>query len=101
VSLALAAASNARHTAEATGLAETKLSELTLDSLSATTEGSGDFGSEYPGYTWASQRTSRDYGLTELAVQVSWIERGRQKSLIVSTLTFETEAGALEEEDPE
>ena len=89
MSLALAAASSARHTAEATSLAETKLSELTTDTLSATTDASGDFGTDYPGYTWASQRASRDYGLTEVVLRVSWIERGRTKSLIVSTLMYE------------
>lgn len=101
VSLALAAASSARHTTEATGLAETKLSELALDSLSATSEGSGDFGPEYPGYTWASQRISRDYGLTELALQVSWTERGRSKTLLVSTLIFETTGSPLLDEEAE
>ena len=90
VSLALAAASNARHTAEATTLAETKLAEITTDTLSATTDGSGDFGADFPGYTWASQRVSRDYGLTEIMVRVSWIERGRTKALTVSTLKYDS-----------
>ena len=89
MSLALAAASSARHTAEATSLAETKLSELTTDTLSVTTDGSGDFGTDYPGYTWASQRVSRDYGLSEVALRVSWVERGQPKSLTVSTLLYE------------
>ena len=90
VSLALAAASNARHVAQATSLAETKLAEITTDTLSATTDASGDFGQEYPGYTWASQRVSRDYGLTEIVVRISWIERGQTKSLTISTLTHES-----------
>jgi general secretion pathway protein I len=90
VSIALAAASSARHTAEATSLAETKLSELTTDTLSATTNATGDFGQDYPGYTWASQRVSRDYGLTEVVLRVSWLERGREKSLTLSTLLYES-----------
>jgi general secretion pathway protein I len=97
VSLALAAASNARHVAEATSLAETKLSELTTDTLSATTAASGDFGQEHPGYTWASQRVARDYGLTEIVLRVDWIERGQSKSLTLSTLSYEsTSTGGFE-----
>ena len=94
VSLALAAASNARHTAEATTLAETKLAEITTDTLSATTDGSGDFGPDYPGYAWASQRASRDYGLTEIMVRVSWAERGQPKWLTISTLKYDTSASS-------
>ena len=90
VSLALAAASNARHVAEATALAESKLSEITTDSLSATTDATGDFGAEHPGYTWQSQRVSRDYGLTEIVLRVSWAERGQTKSLTISTLRYES-----------
>ena len=90
VSLALAAASNARHVAEATSLAETTLSELTTDTLSATTDGSGDFGADHPGYTWTSQRASRDYGLTEIALRVDWVERGQTKSITVSTLKYDS-----------
>ena len=90
VSLALAAASNARHVAEATALAESKLAEITTDSLSATTDATGDFGVEHPGYMWQSQRVSRDYGLTEIVLRVSWVERGRTKSLAASTLRYES-----------
>jgi general secretion pathway protein I len=90
VSLSLAAASRARHLAEASSLADTKLNELVATQAWTTGGVSGDFGEQHPGYTWTCQAASRDYGLTEVAVRVSWVERGQPAFLDVSTLAYQT-----------
>jgi general secretion pathway protein I len=85
LSVSLAAASSARHTTEASGLAQEKLNELiSTDQLNANP--SGDFGTDHPGYRWEISSTDRDYNLTEVSIHVSWLERGQQKSLSLSTL---------------
>jgi hypothetical protein len=95
ISLALAAASYARHTSEATGLAEQKIAELTSGDPTLSVGTGGDFGPEHPGYTWTSQSTVRDYGLTEIDVQINWKEQARPRSLVVSTLYNPSAAGGL------
>jgi hypothetical protein len=85
LSVSLAAASSARHTTEASGLAQAKLHELiSTDQLNATS--SGDFGTEHPGYRWEIGNVARDYNLTEITIHVLWQERGQEKQLTLSTL---------------
>jgi prepilin-type N-terminal cleavage/methylation domain-containing protein len=86
ISLALRAASNARHMSEATGLAEQKLAELTSGDLSLAGGSGGDFGADHPGYSWTSQSTARDYGLTQIDVRVTWTAQAQERGLVVSTL---------------
>jgi prepilin-type N-terminal cleavage/methylation domain-containing protein len=90
VSLALAASENARHTSEATALGEAKLNELVASGEWSAANGNGDFGTDFPGYRWTFQSVARDYGVSELAVTVSWDQRGGQRSLVFSTLVFDT-----------
>ena len=93
VSLALAAASNARHTSEAATLAEAKLNELVVQGQGTVATASGDFAPDHPDYRWLCQNAERDYGVSEVAVRVSWTERGQERSLIVSTLAYENAGG--------
>jgi len=86
LSVALSAASKARHTATAAQLAETKLNEMVVGGQWSTTVVSGDFSPDYPQYQWTCQTSPRDYGLTEIVLTVTWIERGSQRSLSLSTL---------------
>ena len=90
LSLAMAASSNARHTRQATSLAQVKLHELTTESLTATSE-SGDFAPDYPDYRWTCQITSLDYGLEQLDLRVTWIDRGVERGVTFSTL-FDADA---------
>ena len=93
ISLALAAASHAKHLSEATGLAEQKIAELTSGDLAQSGgSGSGDFGADHPGFQWTSQSTQRDYGLTQIDVSVTWQERAKETGLVVSTLYNPTAA---------
>ena len=90
VSMAMAAASNARRTAEATTLAETKLNELLADGTWASGSLSGDFAPTQPEYQWACLTQTRDYGLTEVAVRVTWADRGHDREMIVTTLALQS-----------
>jgi len=88
VSLSLAAAAKARHLAEASSLADTKLNELIATQMWTTSGTSGDFGPQYPKYTWSCQTVSHDYGLTQIDLRVSWMERGQEAFVDLSTLTY-------------
>jgi type II secretion system protein I len=93
VSMALAAAEYSRHTAEASSLAQQKLSELVTLGPTSSTGNSGDFGADHPEFHWTLQTQSKDYGLTEFDVTIAWNERGQEKSLVVSTLVYQTATG--------
>jgi type II secretory pathway pseudopilin PulG len=90
VSLALAAASSAKHTSEASALAESKLNQIVAEANANGVATSGDFAPDHPDYQWNLQTVSRDYGLTELDLTVTWQERGRTKSLTLTTLMAQT-----------
>ena len=86
VSMAMAAAAHAKRTAEATTLAEAKLNELVADGTWASGSLSGDFAPLQPEYQWACLTQPRDYGLTEVAIRVTWTDRGQVREMIVATL---------------
>jgi prepilin-type N-terminal cleavage/methylation domain-containing protein len=86
VSIALATASSARHRAEAAELASAKLDELVTTGEWSASAPSGDFGTDYPGYTWTIQMASRDYGVTEILLTVTWQERGQPRTLNLATM---------------
>ena len=90
VSMAMAAASNAKRTAEATALAEAKLNMLIADGTWASGSLSGDFAPDQPEYQWACLTQQRDYGLTEVAVRVTWSDRGQTREMIVATLASQS-----------
>ena len=91
VSNALHVASVARHSAEAARLAQSKLEELQLsgDSLAS---GGGDFGQDYPRYKWTSQvgTSANEYGLVEVRVFVTWLDRNQDRSVSVSTFVSDS-----------
>ena len=90
VSMSLAAASRARNMAEAASLADTKLNELVATQMWSTSGDSGDFGEQFPGYTWSSQATPFDYGMTQIDLRIAWFERGQETFLDVSTLVYQS-----------
>jgi prepilin-type N-terminal cleavage/methylation domain-containing protein len=94
VSMAMAAAAHARHTAEATTLAEAKLNELVADGTWASGSLSGDFSPDQPEYQWSCLTATRDYGLTEIAIRVTWNERGYVRDLVVATLASQANNAA-------
>jgi hypothetical protein len=52
--------------------------------------GSGDFGADYPGYTWTCQTATPDpnVNVTEVTVSVVWKERGQDRQVNVSTFIY-------------
>ena len=89
VSLAMGACDDARRKIEATGLAEAKLAELTVDAMQLLSAGggSGTF-EEHPEYQWESRTLTPDTDLTELTVRVTWTARGSPRVIEMSTLVF-------------
>src|SRR5690606_17973562 len=84
ISLVLRAAEDAGKRAEAATLAETKLAELVLlgDEVR---ESSGDFGREWPAYTWLRAEEAADDSMTQVTVTVRWETRGQPRELALST----------------
>lgn len=90
ISISMQAATHAKHTNEAAILAETKLNDLVSTGTWNTAGANGDFGDEWADYRWACQSVARnDASVTEVAVSVSWNERGAERSVTVSTLLYE------------
>jgi prepilin-type N-terminal cleavage/methylation domain-containing protein len=94
LSLALSAASHARHATEAAILAEMKLNELVLY-RQWTSGASGDFDPDWPRYRWTCQTRPREFGLTELELQVTWNQAGRDRSLRVATFVRDEQLSVL------
>lgn len=93
LSAATQAAGNARHRTEAAGLAQSKLSELTVNALWQNGNLSGNFGPDWPEYTWQAAVTAwtgdtQEVGLQQLDVQVIWTARNKQESVTVSGLVY-------------
>jgi general secretion pathway protein I len=90
VSVAVKAASHAKHQAEGATLAESKLSELIAQGDWSMGAGSGDFGADYPGYTWSCYTATPDpnVNVTEVTVSVVWKERGEDRQVNVSTFIY-------------
>jgi prepilin-type N-terminal cleavage/methylation domain-containing protein len=91
-SLALSVSARARHTTEATSLGQAKLNEIVQTGAAATATTSGDFGPDHAEYRWSCQSVPRDYGLNEVDLRVSWIERGQERALNLSTLSYDSSA---------
>ena len=89
VSLALAASSTARRTAEAASLAEMKLNELVVDGSWQTGNAGGDFSDQnQPDYRWTCESAARDYGTSEVVVHVTWTHRGQERTMSLATLVY-------------
>lgn len=89
ISLALAAADQARHQDEAASLAHTRLSELVATGETQQASLAGDFGDDWPGYRWIAEVADwEDTRLRQLAVTVFWTNRGRERSVTLTTLVY-------------
>jgi prepilin-type N-terminal cleavage/methylation domain-containing protein len=93
IASATGAGSTARYRTEAAQLAESKLSELIATGSWNTGNRSGDFGSDWPGYRWDAEvsnwaNDTQGVGLQQLDVTVYWTARGRNESLMISSLVY-------------
>jgi prepilin-type N-terminal cleavage/methylation domain-containing protein len=99
VTLSLRAASLARHQQEASQLAEMRLNEVLALEDSSVLAGSGSFAPDWPEYSWQAQTYTADFGLTEVEVRVTWLERGIERSVTLSTIVYDMPT--IEEEPAE
>jgi len=87
-------ATNARMQAQAASLAQAKLSELAATKMIDEAIQTGDFGEQWPQYTWiASVQSWYDPRLVELDVSVVWIRNGKEHDVTVSTLVYDGTTG--------
>ncbi len=89
ISLALAASTHAQRMTLASSLADEKLNDLITQGITNTGTGAGDFSPDHPDYHWKSDIQTRDYGLDEVDLTVTWTERGQERSLVLSTLVYD------------
>jgi prepilin-type N-terminal cleavage/methylation domain-containing protein len=89
ISMATAAAGEAKHKVEAISLAQTKLAELTADFQAMAQQGasSGTF-PDNPGYTWTSSIEMRDTNLSQVSIRVSWYARGRDRYVDLASMIY-------------
>jgi hypothetical protein len=95
ISLATATASETRRKAEATALAQNELAELVATGGWQTPALSGDFAPDWPDYQWTAEVTDWEGTgsyLKQLQVRVTWKARGRDRSVVLSTLVYAGEA---------
>ena len=89
ISLALETAGVSRRQTEATALAQTKMEEIVAMGQLQNAELTGDFAPDRPGYRWVAQVSPwQGTQVRQLDVQVSWNQRGRDRSVTLTTLAY-------------
>lgn len=91
ITMATEIASQTRRKTEATGLAQTKLTELIATGEWQNGNLSGDFSPDHPDYKWQSEVVYWDQDGTGVSVEqvnlvVTWTARNREQSIALSTL---------------
>jgi general secretion pathway protein I len=95
ITLAMAAGDGALHRNDAAQLAKSQLAQLVAGTQwSNTTNLSGDFSPNWPGYQWKAtvqpwDQDTSGMGIQQIDLTVSWQERGRAETLTVSTLAYQ------------
>jgi len=101
VVLCLDLSAHTRMQAQAASLAQAKLSELAATRMIDDDYQTGDFGEDWPRYSWAATTSYwyDDARLIELDVSVIWARKGKQYDVTLSTLVYDSDAG--DDEDME
>jgi hypothetical protein len=87
--LCLGTAGYARQQAQAASLAQSKLAEIVAAGELYDAETTGDFGEDLPEYRWTAELNEwEDSRLVQVDVAVTWIRRGRQRQVTLSTLVY-------------
>ena len=89
ISASLGAADYAKHQSRACALAQSKLMELLAQNQWQMGRQSGDFGTDWPGFSWTAQVVDWDgSSIQQLDVTVLWHQgpANRERSVAVSTL---------------
>jgi len=89
ISLALETAGVSRRQTEATALAHAKMEEIVATGQWQNAELTGDFAPDRPEYRWSAQVGPwQGTQVRQLDVQVSWNQRGRDRSVTLTTLAY-------------
>jgi prepilin-type N-terminal cleavage/methylation domain-containing protein len=90
LSLSTNMAGNSKRKIEASSLAETKLTELMITGDWINGEQSGNFGEDWPEYTWRAELEDwEDEDLMQqLTLWVSWYGTGQERSVFLTTLIY-------------
>jgi len=89
ISLALETAGVSRRQTEATALAHAKMEEIVATGQLQNAELTGDFAPDQPEYRWVAQVGDwQGTQVRQLDVQVSWNQRGRDRSVTLTTLAY-------------
>jgi len=89
ISLATSAAGKAKRQMEAASLAEAKLAELIATGEWQSSDLSGDFGEEWPQYSWSAEVSESDETvLRQLDIRVEWTARGHTRDVVLTTLVY-------------
>jgi prepilin-type N-terminal cleavage/methylation domain-containing protein len=92
ISLCTRLAGQSRQQIEAVSLAKTKLTELIVTRDWENGDQSGDFGADWQNYQWTATLTDwTDSTMRELDLTVSWLVRGRNRTITLSTLVYPEE----------
>lgn len=86
VTIALNASALAKRSAEAAHLAQQKMDELLSTQDPSQFTGGGDFGTDWPGYTWKADTTTSDDNYATLTIDVTYNVAGRPRDVQVTTL---------------
>ena len=101
ISISLAAAAKAKNLSIAASLAESKLNDLLTQAQSGGSGGgsamSGDFATDgHPEFHWNYDSAQRDYGVTEVQLKVTWLERGQPAEYNLGTMTYQSDTGGVQ-----
>ena len=85
-------AGQSRKTIEAASLAKTKLTELMAADEWDSGSGTGDFGTDWPGYRWSTEVFNwTDSIVSQVDLTVYWQAQGEEQSVTLTTLAYSEE----------
>jgi len=89
ITLAMGLGDSARHRTEAAMLARGKLDEMLVTGDWQSSQTEGDFGEEWPGYTWELDVADwEESTCSEVTLTVRWTSRGHDYNTSLTTLTY-------------
>lgn len=89
ISIATGLASITRQRAEVVALAQSKLDEMIITGEWQSAQLSGDFSPDHPNYQWQVLVSDWDeLDMKQLQIGVTWISRGAQREVQLSTLVY-------------
>lgn len=82
-------AGQSRKKIEAASLAQTKLTELIAAKEWGSSNGAGDFGTDWPGYRWKAEVFNwTDSMVSQIDLTVYWQSQGQERNVTLTTLAY-------------